>query len=142
MTRPFGGDMSGFGADLGEQLIQDLERQDLDTIRSLRTQERIDIVLDVVLEPANSSDRSGDSFRGKTRDLSRGGTSAMFESPVGVGDVFRLTFEANSGIPMVFARCLRCRLVRENAFEAGFRFFSDVEVTAVQAADKGLPGDP
>jgi hypothetical protein len=47
--------------------------------------------------------------------------------PLLVGDVYRLQFERNTlDLPLTFARCVRCRLVREDAFEVGFAFFSAI----------------
>ncbi len=35
-------------------------------------------------------------------------------------------------VPLVFARCVRCRLLREEAFEAAFAFFSDVSIASLE----------
>ena len=43
--------------------------------------------------------------------------------------MYRLEFSEEAlEIPLVFARCVRCSLVREDTFEAGFAFFSPVDV--------------
>ena len=56
----------------------------------------------------------------------------MFPLPVRVGDVYRMEFEHESlNLPMIFGRCLRCQLVREDAFEAGFKFFAALDLSAV-----------
>ena len=57
----------------------------------------------------------------------------LFSDPLLVGDIYRLSFE-RSTIPLepMFARCLRCRLVREDAFEAGFSFFNPIDLTALE----------
>ena len=67
---------------------------------------------------------------------------AIFVSPVTVGDVYRLQFDkASIDLPLVFARCLRCRLVREDAFEAGFTFFTPISLTkGPEKKSKGLLG--
>ena len=47
-----------------------------------------------------------------------------------VGDIFRLEFDLEwIEAPLVFGRCLRCRLVREDVFETGFKFFNPVDLT-------------
>jgi hypothetical protein len=46
-----------------------------------------------------------------------------------VGDTFRIEIESKSPrIPPVRARCLRCRLVREDAFEAAFSFSAPIDL--------------
>ena len=60
-------------------------------------------------------------------DISSGGCRVMFASPVGVGDIYRLEFDSEQlQLPLVFARCVRCSLVREDGFDAGFSFFSPI----------------
>jgi hypothetical protein len=47
--------------------------------------------------------------------------------PVIAGDIYRLVFDRETlDLPMTFAQCMRCRQLRENAFEVGFRFFVPV----------------
>ena len=65
--------------------------------------------------------------KGVTGDISEGGCSAVFPIPTRVGDVYRLQFERKQlDLPLTFARCVRCRLIREDAYEAGFAFFSAI----------------
>jgi hypothetical protein len=46
-----------------------------------------------------------------------------------VGDVVWLTFDKSElNIDAEFARRLRCRLVREDAYEAGFAFFQSIDL--------------
>ena len=57
----------------------------------------------------------------------------LFSSPIGVGDVYRLSFDRSVlDLESLFVRCLRCRLVREDAFEAGFSFFQPVDLTKLE----------
>lgn len=124
--------------EVGEALLQDLERQKLSSIRSLRAHDRIDVELPVKMEPANSSDWPRAALQGVTQDLSRGGCRVICDHPPGIGDVYRLVFDASTGIPMVFARCQHGRLLREDAFEAGFHFFTEIELLGVQSTDRDL----
>lgn len=115
------------GLDL--DLLKDLERQSVEQIRKLRAHERLEIKIGVVLEPGNASAADDLKLRGVTGDLSEGGCQVIFSKPVGVGDIFRLRFERGKvDIPVVYARCLRCRLVREDHFEAGFSFFNPIKI--------------
>lgn len=110
-------------------MLDELEQQKTENIRLQRTHQRLDIKATVILQPGNTSDLQNLKARGTTADVSRGGCRIVFPVPMCVGDIYRLTFEDDSlGFPLIFARCLRCRLVREGAFEAGFRFFNDVEL--------------
>lgn len=112
---------------LNEQLLDDLGRQSLDEIQKLRADARVELKIAVTLRPGNSSARHDWSSEGYTKDISRGGCRAILADPPCVGDVFRLSFQDTElGLPMVFARCLRVRLVREDVFDCGFRFFSSL----------------
>ena len=82
-----------------------------------------------MLRPGNSSELTAPKLQGITADISRGGCRATFPLPVGVGDVYRLHFESQQlHLSLVFARCVRCRLLRENAFVAGFQFFTEISL--------------
>jgi hypothetical protein len=55
----------------------------------------------------------------------------MTSQPMLVGDVYQLRFaKGELDLPIVYARCLRCRLVREDAFESGFVFFEKIELAS------------
>jgi len=128
-----GGEPQGF------ELLQELERNTPEEIRRQRAHFRIVIKSKVVLLPGNASDATKFKWQGVTGDISQGGCKALFPMPIGVGDVYRLDFhQGPTGLSILFARCIRCREVREDAYEAGFRFFapvalSDVKTTEVMA---------
>lgn len=122
--------LAGTGADpVDLELLKDLERQSIDEIRKLRAHERIDTKIRLVIQPGDSSRLGELRAQAHTSDVSAGGCCAISASPVGVGDIFRLTFDRSQlDIPMVFARCVRCRLLREDAFETAFAFFSPISL--------------
>lgn len=124
------------------RLVQDLQRQSVEEIRHLRAHARVELELGVVLHPANASDADRPRIRAVTRDVSRGGCGLLLERPPLVGDVYRIEFERGEvELPVVFARCIRCAMVREGAFEAGFSFFQDIEIeerAASSSADDDL----
>ena len=121
------------------ELLKDLERQSADHIQKLRAHDRLDIRIRIVVEPGNSSDRSGLRIQGFTDDVSEGGCRAVLPVPIHVGDVFRIHFDkAHLDLPLVFARALRCRLLREDAFEIGFRFFSSISLSNQKDDDRDL----
>jgi len=113
---------------LDDGLIKDLERQGLDQIRKLRKSQRLELRVPLVMRPGNASSDDWE-LSGTTADLSSGGCRAHFAKPVGVGDVYRLAFDDERvDAPLVYARCLRCSVVREDVFEAAFAFFSSVGI--------------
>jgi len=117
--------------DLDPELLQSLERQKGEEVSRGRMHGRVETRLRVAVRPGNSSEGLRFKLQGITADLSRGGCRLILPLPVGVGDVFRIDFESSENrIPMAFARCLRCRLVREDAFEAGFSFFAPIDLPA------------
>lgn len=118
-------------------LLQDLEKNRTEEIRHQRAHFRLAIKSRVVVKPGNASDMLKFKVQGVTGDISQGGCSVLLPIPIHVGDVFRLNFDRSElDIPMTFARCLRCRLVREDAFEAGFAFFNPIALPT-QAAGAG-----
>lgn len=96
---------------------------DLESQKATRVHERYNCSVKLLVHPGSSSS-SFPAVSGVTADLSSGGCRAAFPKPLLVGDVYRLEFpESDPKIPTVFARCVRCRLIHDSAFEAGFAFF-------------------
>ncbi len=117
-------------------LLQDLGRNTPEEIRRQRSHFRLAIKAAVVLQSGNASDILAMKVKGTTGDVSEGGLSALFPIPPRVGDIYRLQFDRSTlDLPLTFARCVRCRVVREDAFEAGFCFFSPI--TLPETADTG-----
>lgn len=105
-------------------LLQELESNTSDELLRQRTHFRIRIKSTLILLPGNASDAQKFRYQGMTGDLSQGGCQALFPMPAVAGDIYRLVFDRQTlDLPMTFAQCMRCRLLRENAFEVGFRFF-------------------
>ena len=114
---------------LEPELLQSLERQKSEEIARERLHARIEAKLRVVVRPANSSAMLEFKVQGLTADLSRGGCRLILPLPLGVGDVYRVEFDSTEHkLPLVFARCLRCRLLREDAFESGRQFFTQLDL--------------
>ena len=129
------------GKDEGFQLLQELESNTTEEIRRQRAHFRLVIKAAVILQAGNASELLHFKVKGVTGDISEGGCSALFPIPVGVGDIYRLAIDREAlDLPLTFARCVRCRLVREDAFEAGFAFFKTIclpEHLAAQAQPAG-----
>lgn len=108
-------------------LLAELERNTPDEIRRQRANFRIAIKARVILRPGNSSDFRRVKLQGVTGDLSAGGCGLLLPVPVTPGDIYRIEFDRKAlDLPLTFARCVRCLLLREDAFEAGFRFFKSI----------------
>lgn len=117
------------GSDEAFHVLKDLERNTPEEIRRQRAHFRLSIKASVILQPGNQTDILSFKVKGVTGDISAGGCSALFPVPARVGDIYRLQFDRKSlDLPLTFARCVRCRLVREDAFEAGFAFFSPISL--------------
>ena len=120
------------------ELLRDLERQTVETIRQQRQHDRFEIQIAVEAHPGNASAPADDRRSGETMDISEGGCRARFSRPVAVGDIYRLEFDSSAlHIPVVFARCVRCGLLRESTFEAGFTFFTPITLATGQQAPRG-----
>lgn len=108
-------------------ILEELAANTPEELRRQRAHFRLAIKASVILQPGNASDMLKIKVKGVTGDISEGGCSAVFPIPTRVGDVYRLQFERKQlDLPLTFARCVRCRLIREDAYEAGFAFFSAI----------------
>jgi len=110
-------------------LLRELEQQTSEAIRKQRSTERHEVNCAVRVRPGNASQLSEPVLEGVTGDVSPGGCRIMTPVPLRVGDVYKLEFaKGELDLPILFARCLRCRLVREDAFESGFAFFTPIKL--------------
>jgi len=108
-------------------LLQELGRNTSAEIQRQRAHFRRVIKAGVVLQSGNASDLLKFKLKGVSGDISEGGCSVLFPLPPRVGDIYRLEFDRQAiDLPLTFARCVRCRLVREDAYEAGFAFFRPI----------------
>lgn len=129
MDSPFAKDIELSNEDDSFDLLQDIERQTGNEIRRLRAHERLCIKMKVLLQSGNSSQLLDYKVQGITGDISEGGCQAMFPVPIQVGDIYRLQFCGEElDVSLVFARCIRCKLIREDAYEAGFSFFNPIQI--------------
>ena len=116
-----------FDGDQAFDLLQELAVNTPEELRRRRAHFRLAVKAGVMLQPGNASDLLKFKVKGVTGDISEGGCSAVFPIPARVGDIYRLQFDHEQlDLPLTFARCVRCRLVREDAYEAGFAFFTPI----------------
>jgi hypothetical protein len=118
------------------EAMAEIERNTPQQVKTMRSLAPISVRAKVTAQPANSSQRNTFQATGVLGDISRGGCLVLFSTPIGVGDVYRLSFDRSVlDLESLFVRCLRCRLVREDAFEAGFSFFQPVDLTKLEKHD-------
>jgi c-di-GMP-binding flagellar brake protein YcgR len=111
------------------ELLRELEQNTPEEIRRQRKHFRVSIKAGITVQPGSASEAMRLKVRGTTGDVSEGGLGALLPLPLGVGDVYRLEFDRDKlDLPLMFARCVRCRLVREEAYESGFTFFSLISI--------------
>ena len=91
----------------------------------------------LIIRPSNSSQRRETSIRGYCKNLSQSGCGVVTDCAPRVGDMYRFEMPSDTTHPIhgAHARCVRCHLLDEEAFEVGFSFITPVElnVTATQA---------
>lgn len=110
-----------------DALIDELALSSSDAVKKLRGQARQSLRVKVFVEPASMSARNGIRFQGITGDISTGGTQILLARPLAIGDVYQISFEREElDIPPVYALCLRGRVVRPDAYEAGLRFLEQI----------------
>ncbi|MCK6485957.1 MAG: PilZ domain-containing protein [Phycisphaerae bacterium] len=113
--------------DAAAAALHELERNTPDQIRRQRTHFRLIVKAKVVIQPGNASDALRFRIQGVTGDISEGGCRILTPLPPRVGDIYRLHFdESVLPLPQIYARCVRCSVLRDDAFEAGFAFFKPI----------------
>jgi c-di-GMP-binding flagellar brake protein YcgR len=112
-----------------DALIDEMSKSTPDAIKKMRHHTRLSVRVKVFVEPASLSERNGVRLQGVTGDISVGGTQILLPKPLRIGDVYQLSFAREEfDLPPVYALCLRGRLVRSDAFEAGLRFLESVNL--------------
>ncbi len=115
--------------DAAREGLRELESQCSANYEKDRAHQRVTLKMKVILQPGNSSELLNLKLQGVTGEISDGGCRAMLPLPLGVGDVYRLRFDPGQmDLPLWFVRCLRCRMVDEDAYDAGFKFFREINV--------------
>lgn len=109
------------------QAFNELERCTDHAIMAQRSSERIEIRAKVMVRPANLSHRHQYAVESVTADISTGGCMLLASRAVLPGDLFHLTFhDGLSNLNPLLARCMRCRMIQDDAFEVGIRFLQNI----------------
>lgn len=115
-----------------EALIEELAKSTPETIKRMRNHTRLSVRVKVYIEAASLSERNGVRLQGVTGDISVGGTQILLPRPLRIGDVYQVSFDREEfDLPSVYSLCLRGRMVRPDAYEAGLRFLEPVSLPAV-----------
>ncbi|MEM8873434.1 MAG: PilZ domain-containing protein [Planctomycetota bacterium] len=110
------------------ELIRELQHGTTESAAFNRAHSRVPVEGRLQALPGNFSDDQP-GIDGQLVDISAGGCMGVFRKPLQVGDVYRVNFETKQiSVPPTYARCLRARVLRDTAFEAGFAFFRAVDL--------------
>lgn len=83
----------------------------------------------VTLRPSSSSQRGRERIHGLCKNVSQSGCGLNSDFAPRVGDFYRIEVEDTTHfLHGVHARCVRCHLLDEDLFEAGFSFLSRVKL--------------
>jgi hypothetical protein len=127
-----------FAATDALEALRQLEENTPAAILRQRASERLAIRAHVTIQPGNSSERGRVLIEGLTGDISNGGCQILLGRPILPGDVYWLVFaEEPLHIGALLARCLRCRMIREDTFEAGFKFFQSIDLADAAKSSSG-----
>jgi len=110
-----------------DELVREIEQNTPDAVTRARAHARFSVRTTVFVEEASMSHRSGTKLQGVTGDISAGGAQILTPRPLRINDMYLISFDRESvDIPPAYALCVRARLVRADAFEAGVKFISPV----------------
>ncbi len=89
----------------------------------------VEVKATVWVEPGNFGDRDGHKHVGMSSRISEESLVTVFQAPLRVGDVYRVTFDKELlDLAPCYAQCWRCHLVNEEAFESTLVFFEPVNL--------------
>lgn len=122
-----------------DELVRDIEANTPDAVKAARAHARFSVRTQAIVEEASMSARTGARLQGVTGDISAGGAQILTARPLRINDVYLITFDRSSiDIPPAYALCVRARMVRTDAFEAGMKFLSPVSLPApTHESDEG-----
>ena len=94
----------------------------------------------LIIRPSNSSQRRETSIRGYCKNLSQSGCGVVTDCAPRVGDMYRFEMPSDTTHPIhgAHARCVRCHLLDEEAFEVGFSFLTPVELNVIETQAEDL----
>jgi hypothetical protein len=110
----------------GDILFSQLDPTATTTADKRQGLNRDTVNLAVKLRPASTSQRMLQELYGRTKNVSLTGCGLILSHPPYVGDIYRFQSVDGSEIIItgVLGRCVRCHLIDEDVFEAGFEFLT------------------
>lgn len=115
--------------------INDLAANTQDEVQARRFANRLELNCATKLVPGNVSSRDGTEFDGKCRDVSDNGCRLVLSRPLIVGDIYLIEIDSPTFRgDLVFGRCVRCHMLREDTFDCGLNFLSPVSIESTQAS--------
>ena len=127
MSEFFGGDSQPGGAE-SFKVLEELELNRPEEIRSARGEISITVRSRITARPADLCDRESECYEGTSRELQRRSIFGVFDRPVPVGSVFHLTFdEQELDLPPAYAMCHKCAILKDDAFDVTFSFLTPVD---------------
>lgn len=122
------------------ELLEELELNQPAQVEKRRSTGRFRTKAECSLRPANRSDRDRFTWKGETREFDSEGLRAVFDRPVGVGDVFFLGFSEEVSVESGLALCTSCEMTSDTEFAIALQFVraAHVSVDAAQTAGSGV----
>lgn len=112
------------------EALKQLEVSSQSAVVQKRSNSRVTLEIGVTIQRGDSSRRGELTLSASSSDLSTTGCRLLAPTPILPGDVYWLTFANNAaGISKVMARCIRCHMIREEAFEIGLSFFDEIDLS-------------
>lgn len=109
--------------------LAELQSNTDSAVLAQRASERLEIRIRIEVRSANVSARRDFAVEGVTADISNGGCQVILGFPLMVGDYFSISFKEHPlELDNILCRCLRCRLIQDDAFEVGFRFEHNLDL--------------
>ena len=114
------------------EAFSELVRNTDGALLAQRASQRVEVKTEFVVRHANLSQRHLLNVQGVTVDVSNGGCMGLLPKAILPGDLYQLTF-AEQVLPIgsLLALCKRCRHVRDDVFEVGFRFTNDIDLSVM-----------
>jgi hypothetical protein len=129
LTQIIGSPMAPTTTSADPRLEAFLDLQENSDAKGNRAHKRIQLRARCTVWPGDASRRGEGAITTVCNDVSARGCRVISITPIMVGDLYRLEFDQETlDVAPVFSRCLRCRLLRDDAYEVGFAFFAEVDL--------------
>ena len=112
------------------EVLSELEKSTSDAVKAQRGSTRRMVHLRIWVSPGDRSRREDWKHEGTTADVSEQGCKLLISSPLIPGDFYYLSFDRDAlDVPPTFARCMRSRMINEDAYEGGMKFLNPIDLS-------------